>query len=67
MDLRLPDDFKEFLALLNSERIDYLLVGGFAVILHGYSRFTGDLDIWVAVASSKRGEVDDCSHKVRVW
>jgi predicted nucleotidyltransferase len=49
MDLPLPPDFKEFLRLLNSEKIEYLLVGGYAVAHYGYPRPTGDLDIWVAV------------------
>lgn len=49
MDLPLPPDFKEFLRLLNSATIDYLVVGGYAVGYHGYPRPTGDLDIWVAV------------------
>lgn len=43
MDLPLPPDFKEFLKLLNSERIEYLLVDGYAVSFHGYPRPTGDL------------------------
>jgi hypothetical protein len=34
----LPQDFKEFLALLNKHEVDYLLVGGYAVALHGYPR-----------------------------
>ena len=42
-----PDDFSEFLRLLDAHRVDYLLVGGFAVGLHGYPRATIDLDIWV--------------------
>ncbi len=45
----LPQDFKEFLALLNSEKIEYLVVGGYAVSFHGYPRPTGDLDVWVAI------------------
>lgn len=45
----LPPDFKEFLALLNSARIEYLVIGGYAVAFHGHPRPTGDLDIWVAV------------------
>ncbi|MDA1049609.1 MAG: nucleotidyltransferase [Planctomycetota bacterium] len=45
--IRLPIDFKEFFELLNSEKVDYLLVGGYAVIHYGYSRATGDIDIWV--------------------
>lgn len=47
--IRLPTDFKEFLKLLNSEKVDYLLVGGYAVGVHGYPRTTADLDVWVAV------------------
>jgi hypothetical protein len=45
--LLLTDDFKEFLRLLNANRVDYLLVGGYAVGLHGYPRATVDLDVWV--------------------
>ena len=48
MELLLPQDFKEFLRLLNSSEIEYLIVGGYAVGYHGYPRPTGDLDIWVA-------------------
>lgn len=51
MDLPLPPDFKEFLKLLNSEQIEYLIVGGYAVSYHGYPRPTGDLDVWVPTDS----------------
>jgi len=40
-------DFRDFIQSLNDNDVDYLLVGGYAVILHGYRRTTGDLDIWV--------------------
>ena len=40
-------DFRDFLASLNKHEVRYILVGGFSVILHGYSRTTGDMDIWV--------------------
>jgi hypothetical protein len=40
-------DFREFLQALNDQEVEYILVGGFAVILHGYQRVTGDMDIWV--------------------
>ncbi len=43
----LTDDFKEFLRLLNANRVEYLVVGGYAVGLHGYPRATVDLDVWV--------------------
>lgn len=52
MDTPLPHDFKEFLALLDSAKIEYLLVGGYAVGFHGYPRPTGDLDIWIAMTPS---------------
>lgn len=47
--MRLPPDFKELLRLLNSHRVEYLLVGGYAVGYYGYPRPTGDLDVWVSV------------------
>jgi hypothetical protein len=40
-------DFRDFLISLNKNEVRYILVGGFSVILHGYSRTTGDMDIWV--------------------
>lgn len=44
----LPPDFKDFLQLLNSEGVEYLLVGAYAVGYYGYPRSTGDMDIWIA-------------------
>lgn len=40
-------DFQDFLRALRQCEVRYVLVGGYSVILHGYSRTTGDLDIWV--------------------
>lgn len=40
-------DFRDFISILNKHQVEYILVGGYAVILHGYRRTTGDLDIWV--------------------
>ena len=48
MDMnQLPPDFKDFLKLLNSYRVEYLIVGGYAVSYHGYVRATADIDIWI--------------------
>jgi len=41
------DDFRDFIQALNHNHVEYILVGGYAVILHGYRRVTGDMDIWV--------------------
>jgi hypothetical protein len=46
--IEFPSDFIEFLRLLNAHEVDYLLIGGFAVALHGYPRTTADIDVWVA-------------------
>ena len=45
--IEFPDDFSEFLKLLNAHSVEYLLVGGFAVAVHGYPRATADMDVWV--------------------
>jgi len=49
MDIELPPDFKEFLKLLSAHKVEYLLIGGYAVGYHGYPRATHDMDIWIAV------------------
>lgn len=43
----LNQDFSDFITSLNLAGVDYIIVGGFAVIFHGYNRTTGDIDIWV--------------------
>ena len=43
----LNPDFKEFIRLLNDNDVRYLVVGGYAVALHGYPRYTTDIDIWI--------------------
>ena len=49
MDNELPLDFKEFLSLLNQHKVEYLLIGGYAVVYHGYPRATHDIDVWIAI------------------
>ena len=46
----LPEDFKDFLKLLNSRKVEYLLIGGYAVGYYGYPRATADMDIWVGIS-----------------
>lgn len=40
-------DFRDFIQAINDNNVNYVLVGGYSVIFHGYSRTTGDMDIWV--------------------
>ncbi len=41
------EDFVDFITCFNNNKVRYILVGGYSVILHGYSRTTGDMDLWV--------------------
>lgn len=43
-------DFLEFIGYLDEEKVDYLVIGGYAVGLHGFPRYTGDIDFFVAVS-----------------
>lgn len=44
----LPKDFKEFIGLLNKNN-GYIIIGGYAVVYHGYVRSTNDIDIWIDI------------------
>jgi hypothetical protein len=43
----LNKDLREFVESLNSNKVEYLVVGAFAVAWYGYPRFTADLDILI--------------------
>jgi len=45
--MNLSQDLREFVELLNSRKIKYVLVGGHAVAYHGFPRFTGDVDFFI--------------------
>lgn len=45
MDLH--SDWKEFCGLLNENKVEYLVVGAFALAFHGLPRLTSDIDVWV--------------------
>lgn len=45
--MKLGKDLREFIELLNSRKVDYIVVGGHAVAFHGHPRFTGDIDFLV--------------------
>ena len=43
----LQEDYQHILRHLVASGLDFILIGGYAVIAHGYERTTGDMDIWV--------------------
>ena len=55
--IELHPDFKDFLRLLNSYDVRYLLVGGYAVGYHGYPRATADMDIFVAISTDNAAKL----------
>ena len=57
MGVELPQDFKEFLNLLRVNRVEYLLIGAYAVGYHGYPRATRDLDIWIEASPDNAARV----------
>lgn len=47
----LSQDFREFIKSLNDNHVRYLVIGGYAVALHGYPRYTKDLDVWIEMSA----------------
>ncbi len=45
--MEIRNDFKELLELFNKHKVEYLIVGGYALAFHGAPRFTGDIDLFV--------------------
>ncbi|MBW8012197.1 MAG: hypothetical protein FVQ83_13335 [Chloroflexi bacterium] len=43
----LNQEFKEFIQSLKDNKVRYIIVGGYAVALHGYPRYTKDLELWI--------------------
>ena len=45
--MEIQSDFKELLELLNAHKVEFIVVGGYALAFHGSPRFTGDIDVFV--------------------
>ncbi len=43
----LNQSFREFIESLNYNQVRYLVIGGYAVALHGHPRYTKDMDVWI--------------------
>lgn len=55
--MELNQDFKEFIELLNVHKVEYLVVGGYAVGFYGRPRFTGDIDFWIAISKTNANKI----------
>ena len=45
-------DFSDFVAALNRNRVEYVIVGAFSLAFLGYPRATGDIDFWIRPTAS---------------
>ena len=53
----LLDEYKEILALLLKHKVNFMLIGGYAVVHYGYERNTGDMDIWLQLGNENRDKL----------
>lgn len=51
------DEHQDLLKHLLASNVDFLLIGGYAVIYHGYQRSTGDMDIWLKPTNENKEKV----------
>ncbi len=47
----LNQSFREFIESLNYNQVRYLVIGGYAVALHGHPRYTKDMDVWIEMSA----------------
>lgn len=50
-------EFGHLLALLKKHNVEFMIVGGYAVIFHGYARTTTDIDIWLKPDNENRNKL----------
>lgn len=53
----LNQDFREFIQSLNANQVRYLVIGGYAVALHGYPRYTKDMDVWIEMTAENAAKM----------
>lgn len=50
-------DFIDILSAFSKEKVDYIVVGGYAIAFHGYVRGTGDIDLWIRISNENADRV----------
>ena len=56
-------DFREFIELLAAASVRYLVVGGYAVAVHGYPRYTKNLAIWIEASPENADRLLEALHR----
>ena len=44
--MEMQEDFRDLLELFGAQKVEYLVVGAYALAYHGAPRYTGDIDIY---------------------
>ena len=57
--MKLHQDIREFIELCLSRKVEFLLVGGYALAFHGAPRFTEDIDLLVLVSPENADNLHD--------
>jgi predicted nucleotidyltransferase len=57
--MRLSNDLREFLELLNSRGVEYVIVGAHSLAFHGRPRYTGDLHILIRATPKNAAKIVD--------
>ena len=50
--MKLHPDFRDFVGALNGSKVEYVIIGSFALAYHGSPRATGDIDFWIRPTTS---------------
>ena len=53
----LNSDFHDILSAFSEEKVEFMLVGAYAVAAHGLPRATGDIDLWIECSSRNADKV----------
>jgi predicted nucleotidyltransferase len=61
MDIFL-EEHKQLLSVLSDHNVQFILIGGYAVIYYGYQRTTGDMDIWLQLGSENKNKLLEALH-----
>ncbi|MEK7952928.1 DUF6036 family nucleotidyltransferase [Luteolibacter soli] len=61
--LELPLDFKELIALFLSHEVRFLVVGAYALGVHGRPRNTGDIDLWIEMSIENANRTVSALHE----
>jgi hypothetical protein len=60
--MKLQKDLREFIGLLNSHSVKYLIVGAYGVAYYGIPRFTGDIDFFVECSPENAAKLERVIH-----